>query len=489
MSLAEPIQFTLPDELGFEPRLWIGGRWVAARDGRTFAVRNPADDTVVAEVALAGESETRLAIEAAAAAFPEWSRTSVLARADLMLRLVELLREHAEPLARLAVLEQGAPLAMQRGSVDYAASFFRWFAEEARRIYGRTIDHPDTSRRLRVEYVPSGVAGLITPWNGPLATPAKKIAAALAAGCTVVAKPAELTPLSALALAWLMDEAGFPPGVLNVVCGDAPAIGQVLLEHEAVRVISFTGSTRVGRHLMSEAGKQIKRVALELGGNGPFIVFADAELDRAVADLLWMKSVNSGQVCVTANRVYVEETIREEFERRLADAYGRQRVGSGFDPAVQMGPLIHADAASRVDQLVSEAVEGGAIIRCGGTYEDGSAFYPPTVISNVNSDMRLVREEIFGPVLPIFGFRTEADVLRAANQTPYRLAAYFYTQNLQRAERVAAGLDFGVVGINDPRPITCEAPFGGIGQSGLGREGGREGIHDFLECKLVGLKL
>jgi succinate-semialdehyde dehydrogenase/glutarate-semialdehyde dehydrogenase len=298
-----------------------------------------------------------------------------------------------------------------------------------------------------------------------------------------------LTPLSALALAWLMDEAGFPPGVLNVVCGDALAIGQTLLEHEAVRVISFTGSTRVGRHLMSEAGKQIKRVALELGGNGPFIVFADADLDRAAADLLWMKSINSGQVCVTANRVYVEEPIREEFERRLTRTYGQQRVGSGFDPAVQMGPLIHAEAASRVDRLVSEAVAGGAIVHCGGEYQNGSAFYPPTVISNVNTDMRLVREEIFGPVLPILRFDSEEEVLRQANQTPFRLAAYFYTQNLQRAERMAAELDFGVVGINDPRPITCEAPFGGIAQGGLGREGGSEGLHDFLECKLVGLKM
>ena len=477
--------------LGYQPRLWIDGKWQEARDGRTFEVVNPANGSVVESVACAGETETKDAIDAAARAFQQWRRTPVLERADKLWRIVELLREHREALAALATLEQGAPLSWNRGGVDYAISFFRWYAEETRRIYGRTIQHPDPRRHLRVQYDPIGVVGVITPWNGPLFSPAKKVAPALAAGCTVVIKPAELTPLSSLALAWIAGKAGLPPGVLNVVCGDAQAIGRAMLEHEALRGITFTGSTQTGRYLQSGAGPQIKRVLLELGGNAPFIIFADADLDQAVADLVWLKQFYSGQVCVTANRVFVETPVVEEVQRKLTERFGSLRLGDGFDPATELGPMIHRQAVERVAALVADSADQGARVLCGGTPPDrgpGECFFPPTVLGGVRRGMRITTEEIFGPVIPVIAFDTADELLAMANDTPYRLAAYFYTRDIGLAQRVADELNFGVVGINDPRPVTAEAPFGGIGQSGTGREGGSEGLMEFLDCKLIGTR-
>jgi succinate-semialdehyde dehydrogenase / glutarate-semialdehyde dehydrogenase len=477
-------------ELRFEHKLFVDGRWIDATSGERFAVEDPATGEVIADLPRAGTADTLAAVESANRALTNWRRTSVLKRADLLLRLVELIDQHREPLAQLAVLEQGVPLVASRGGVDYANSFFRWFAEEARRIYGHTIAHPDPSRRLQVDYHPRGVAGIITPWNGPLASPAKKVAAAIAAGCTVVIKPSELTPLSALALAWLASEAGIPNGVINVVCGDAPAIGRVLLEHPDVPTISFTGSLRTGRYLYARAARRIKHVLLELGGNAPYIVFEDADLDRAADDLVWLKKSNSGQVCVTANRIYVQRGVFHEFSECLTDRYGKLPIGNGFTTGVEQGPLITSQAVNRVDQLVQEARGQGAKVLCGGQrLELGPNFYPPTILSNVTRDMRMANEEIFGPVMPLASFETEEEVVLLANNTQQRLSAYAYTQNFDRALRLSRELDFGVVGLNDPRPITCEAPFGGNRLGGIGREGGREGLLDFMDARLVGFRI
>lgn len=479
------------EALGFPPRLWIAGAWREARDGRTFPVKDPATGSVLDELPLAGETEAREAVEAAAAAFATWRRRTSEERAGVLLRIRDLLLEHREPLARLASAEGGAPLAQARGGVDYAAGFFRWFSEEARRIYGRSIPHPDPTRRVRVEYYPVGVVGAITAWNGPLGVPAKKVAAALAAGCAVVLKPSEFTPLCALALAALAERSGLPAGVLNVVCGDAPAIGRVFVDHPSVRLITFTGSVRTGRYLMTEAGKHVKRVALELGGNAPYIVFADADLDRAADDLVWLKCMNSGQVCVSANRVLVERSAHRAFVERVLARLGRQRVACGTDPEGTMGPLIHREAVERVGALVDEAVAQGARALCGGRTPPpgpGECFYPPTLLDGVAPSMRVVQEEVFGPVVSVLPFDGEAEALRVANDTPYGLAGYVYTSDMARAQRFMDGLDVGVVGINDPRPIIPETPFGGVKLSGIGREGGTEGLLEFMDARLIGVR-
>jgi succinate-semialdehyde dehydrogenase/glutarate-semialdehyde dehydrogenase len=475
----------------FPTRLWIGGGWCGADSGRTFLVSDPATGEPLAEVPLAGEAETRRAIEAAQAAFGPWRAQSATQRADVLWAIRDRLLAERERLAALRTSEQGGPLAQSRAEVDFAAGFFRWFAEEARRAYGRTIPHPDPRRRLRLEYAPVGVAGAITPWNAPLSAPARKIAAALAAGCPVVLKPSELTPLSALALAHLAAEAGLPSGVLNVVCGDAPAIGRALLEHDAVRIVSFTGSVRTGTYLMGEAGRRMKRTAMELGGNAPFVVFADADLERAADDLVALKCASSGQVCVTANRVLVERGVQPRFVAMLEARLRAQRVGRGREPDTTMGPLISADAARKVSGLVEEARAEGARVVCGGGPPPGlgGSFYAPTLLEGVTPAMRVAREEVFGPVLSVLTFDGEEEAVRLANDTPYGLAAYVYTSDLERAQRCAEALRAGVVGINDPRPITPEAPFGGVGLSGVGREGGSEGLLEFLEAKLVGIRL
>jgi len=477
---------------GFPVGLRIGGAWHGAGDGGTFAVSDPATGERLEDVPRAGAAETRLAIGAAAAAFEGWRSTSSTHRADVLWRIHERLIEERERLAALRAAEQGGPLAQGRGEVDFAAGYFRWYAEEARRVYGRTIPHPDPRRRLRVEYAPVGVVAAITPWNAPLSAPARKVAAALAAGCTVVLKPSELTPLTALALAGMADEAGLPAGALNVVCGDAPAIGNVLLEDEAVRLITFTGSARTGRHLMSEAGRRMKRVSMELGGNAPFVVFPDADLDQAADDLVALKCTNAGQVCVAANRVLVERSVHAVFVEKVRERLAGQRLGHGRDPDTTMGPLIHAEAARVVAAWVQEAIGQGARLVCGGEPDRAGraeCFYPPTLLDGVTASMRIAAEESFSPVVPVLEFEDEDEALNMANDTTDGLAAYVYTSDLNRAQRFADGLRAGVIGINDPRPITPEAPFGGIGGSGMGREGGVEGLMEFLDARLVGLRL
>jgi succinate-semialdehyde dehydrogenase/glutarate-semialdehyde dehydrogenase len=489
IRIANPERGQHVPELKFEPALFIDGKWNGSGSAGTFKVEDPLTHEALAELPSAGAKETQAAIEAAGRAFETWKRTSALERADLLLRLTQRIEEYREPLAELTVLEQGMPLPAARGSIDYAMSFFRWFAEEARRIYGETIPHPDPMRKLIVDYAPRGVVGVITPWNGPLSSPAKKVAAALAAGCTVVMKPAELTPLSALALAWLANEAGIPPGVFNVVCGDARQIGRTLLRNPNVRTISFTGSTQTGRYLYARAARQIKHVVLELGGNAPYLVFADADLSRAADDLVALKKANSGQVCVTANRVFVEKSTFDEFRSLILERFGNLQVGDGFSKGVELGPLITSQAADRIDDLVRDALTTGARALCGAKRSAlGANYYPPTVLESASPNSRLATEEIFGPVISLATFQSDAEVVAAANATPNRLAAFAYTSDLGRGWRMARELDFGVVGINDPRPITCEAPFGGICLAGIGHEGGRQGLLDYLDLRLIGFR-
>jgi succinate-semialdehyde dehydrogenase/glutarate-semialdehyde dehydrogenase len=471
--------------------LRIGAAVREAADGSRLDVRDPASGERVAQLPSGGATDARRAVEAAAGAFEGWRRRSSRERADVLWRTHAALLADRERLAALRTAEQGGPLAQGLGEVDFAAGYFRWFAEEARRVYGRTIPHPDPRRRLRVEYAPVGVVGAITPWNAPLSAPARKLAAALAAGCAVVLKPSELTPLCALALAHAAEQAGLPPGVLNVVWGDAAGIGRVLIEHEAVRAISFTGSAATGARLAGEASGRLKRVSLELGGNAPFVVFADADLERAADDLVALKCANAGQVCVAANRALVERRVHDDFAARVRQRLLDQRLGPGRDPATTMGPLIRPEAAHALAALVDEAVAAGARVLCGGSGAErpGERFFPPTLLADVRPEMRVAREESFGPVLPLLAFEDEAEALRLANDTPLGLAAYLYTADLERAQRVSEALRAGVVGINDPRPITPEAPFGGVGSSGVGREGGLEGILEFMDAKLIGLRL
>lgn len=471
------------------PLLYVNGKWKHAASGQIFDDVNPSTGETIAQVACAGAEDATEALESARDAFKEWRRASVDERAGVLLRMHQVLLDHKEELARLRTLEQGAPLEQGRSEVEYAAGFYRWFGEEARRIYGRTIPHPDPGRRLRVEYFPAGVACGISPWNLPLSQPSKKVAAAIAAGCTIVLKPSELTPLCGLALAKASEEAGLPPGVLNVICGDAQGIGNAMLEHPDVRMISFTGSVPVGKYLASEALKHMKRVAMELGGSAPFLVFEDADLDRAARDLIWLKLSNAGQVCVTANRVLVQSSIAKDFTLRLESLLSEQVLGSGLDPGTTVGPLITPQAVEKVRALVADALAGGAHLRFQTAPVSGAGcFCPPTLLIGVTPEMRIAQEEVFGPVLSVIEFGSEEDGIALANATPYGLASYAYTSNMARAQRLADSLEAGVVGINDPRPIIPEAPFGGVKQSGLGHEGGREGLLEYLEERLIGVR-
>lgn len=475
----------------FPQQLWIDGQWSAAESGETFPIEDPSTGKTVTQVPRGGRAEALAAVQAAIRAKRAWGRQTPEKRAEYLLRIAQLLLEHREQLAQVTTAELGGTLQESRGGVDYAIGFFRWYAEEIRRLYGRSVPHPDPTRRLRVEYFPVGVVGAITPWNGPLGLPAKKVAGALAAGCPVVHKPAQLTPLSSLALARITELAGLPAGVYNVVCGDTRAIGKVLLDEPEVRMITFTGSSEIGRYLMAEGARQVKRLSLELGGNAPFIIFADADLDRAADDLVWLKTINSGQVCVTANRIFVERPILEPFLDRVILRLKRHRLGIGTDPETTMGPLVDRHAREKVKSLVDGAIAAGARVRYRGEVPDGCRagyFYPPTLLDNITLDMPLVCEEVFGPVLSVMAFDSEAEVLHMANDTPYGLAAYAYTNDMARAQRCSEELDAGVVGINDPRPITPQAPFGGVKQSGIGCEGGIEGLREFLETRLIGFR-
>lgn len=474
---------SLTDPRLLKDRCYLDGKWVGEA---IIPIENPATGKVVSAVPQLGAEEATAAVEAAQKAFNGWAGCLAKERAAILRRWFELIVANKEDLALIMTSEQGKPLAEARGEVDYAASFVEFYAEEAKRIYGETIpsDRPDA--RILVTRQPVGVVAAITPWNFPAAMITRKVAPALAAGCTVVVKPAPETPLTALALAELAERAGVPPGVLNVITGDAPAIGSVLTSHPAVRLISFTGSTDVGKMLMRQAASTVKKVALELGGNAPFIVFDDAEIEAAVEGAILSKFRNMGQTCVCANRIYVQDGVYDQFVTRLAEKVRELKVGVGTEPGVQQGPLITMKAIDKVERHIADAVGKSAKIVCGGRRHSlGRSFFEPTVLADVTAAMIVSREETFGPLAPVFRFTDEADVIAQANATQYGLAAYFYARDLGRVFRVAEALEYGIVGVNSGLISTEIAPFGGVKESGIGREGSRHGIEEFTEIKYV----
>ena len=467
----------------------INGEWVAGAS--RFDVTDPATGAKLADVARLGAAETEAAIAAANAAWPAWRSKTAKERAAILQRWNTLLIQNAEDLGRIMTAEQGKPLPEAKGEVVYGASFVEWFAEEAKRVYGETIPTTDGNKRFLVLKQPIGVCAAITPWNFPIAMITRKVAPALAAGCPVIIKPAEQTPLSALACAELALRAGMPPGVLNIVTGDADssiAIGKVLCDSDVVRHLSFTGSTEVGRILMKQCAPTIKKLGLELGGNAPFIVFDDADIDSAVEGAMVSKYRNAGQTCVCANRLYVQDAVYDQFVEKLAAKAGAIKVGNGFEPGVTQGPLIDEQALTKVESHVADAVSKGAKVVVGGSRlagPVGERFYTPTVLANVTSEMLCAREETFGPVAPVFRFKTEAEVIELANATEFGLASYFFSRDIGRIFRVGEALEYGMVGINTGLISVAEVPFGGVKQSGLGREGSHHGIDDYIELKYL----
>ncbi|XP_022717647.1 succinate-semialdehyde dehydrogenase, mitochondrial-like [Durio zibethinus] len=464
----------------------IGGKWIGAHDGNTLKVNNPSTGEIIANVPFMGGRETNDAISSAYDAFNSWSKITAAERSKYLRNWYDLIMSHKEELGQLITLEQGKPLKEALGEVSYGASFIEFFAEEAKRVYGDIIPATLADRRLFVLKQPVGVVGAITPWNFPLAMITRKVGPALACGCTVVVKPSELTPLTALAAAELALQAGIPPGVLNVVMGNAPDIGDALLASPQVRKITFTGSTAVGKKLMTGAAGTVKRLSLELGGNAPCIVFDDADLDVAVKGALAAKFRNSGQTCVCANRVIVQEGIYEKFAEAFSKAVQNLQVGDGFTEGVVQGPLINEAAVQKVESFIQDAVSKGAKVILGGKRHSlGMTFYEPTVVTDVRSEMLLAREEVFGPVAPLLRFKTEEEAIRIANDTNAGLAAYIFTNNVRRTWRVSEALDYGLVGVNEGIISTEVAPFGGVKQSGLGREGSKYGIDEYLELKYI----
>ena len=468
---------------------YIDGHWTDADGGGTVDVTNPADDGLVGAIPDMGAAETRRAIEAANAAWPAWRAKTGKERAGLLRRWFDLLMAHQDDLGILMTLEQGKPLAEAKGEVAYGASFIEWFAEEAKRVYGDTIPTPWPDKRIVVLKEPVGVCALITPWNFPIAMITRKVAPALAAGCTVVAKPAKQTPFSALAITWLAEQAGIPAGVINVVTGnDSAAIGGEMTSNPIVRKLSFTGSTEVGKTLMAQCANTIKKVSLELGGNAPFIVFDDADLDAAVDGAMASKYRNTGQTCVCANRFLVQDGVYDEFTARLSQAVSGLRVGNGLEDGVSQGPLIDEAGLNKVEEHVADAVDKGARVVSGGArHELGGTFYQPTVLADVTTDMKVAREETFGPVAPLFRFTEDAEAVRMANDTEFGLAAYFYSRDIGRIWNTAEQLEYGMVGVNSGIISTEVAPFGGMKESGVGREGSNIGIDEYIETKYLAL--
>ena len=473
----------------FRTSSYIGGEWIASKYGSTFEVRNPYDNTLLAEVTDCGVEECKTAINAANDAFKVWSAYTAGKRARILKNWYNLIMDSVDDLAKILTYEQGKPLAEAAGEIKYGASFVEWFAEEARRIYGDTIPGHMADKRIVTIKQPVGVVAAITPWNFPNAMITRKIAPALAAGCTCVIKPAELTPLSALALAELAEQAGFPPGVINIITtNDAPAIGQELCSNPIVRKLSFTGSTQVGKILLRQCADTVKKVSLELGGNAPFIVFDDADIDDAVAGAIASKFRNAGQTCVCSNRLFVQADVYDEFVEKFALAVADQKVGSGTEQGVVVGPLIESKALSFVEELVGDAKEkGGRVLTGGSKLEGGDSdlLFAPTVIADADPSMSVFSNEIFGPVAPVFKFDTEEEVIALANDTQYGLASYFYGRDYARIWRVAEALEYGMVGINTGMISTTVAPFGGIKQSGFGREGSKYGMDDYLVLKYM----
>jgi succinate-semialdehyde dehydrogenase/glutarate-semialdehyde dehydrogenase len=476
----------LADTSLFRQQCYIDGAWVDADDGGTLDVTNPADDSKLGTVPKMGAAETARAIEAANAAWPAWRAMTGKERAAILRRWFDLMIENQEDLAALMTAEQGKPLAESKGEVVYGGSFIEWFAEEGKRVYGDTIPQHQSDKRIVVTKEPIGVCAFITPWNFPNAMITRKAGPALAAGCTVVCKPASATPYSALALAELGERAGIPKGVLNILTGSSSAIGGEMTSNPTVRKLSFTGSTEVGKVLMEQCARTVKKVSFELGGNAPFIVFDDADIDAAVDGAVASKYRNTGQTCVCANRLLVQDGVYEEFSAKLAQAVSGLKVGNGMDDGVAQGPLIDMAAVEKVEEHIADATDKGARVVVGGNRHDlGGTFFQPTVLADVTTDMKVAREETFGPVAPLFRFKTDDEAVKMANDTEFGLASYFYSRDIGRIWRISEGLEYGMVGINTGIISTEVAPFGGMKESGIGREGSKYGIDEFVEVKYL----
>ena len=481
--------FDLNNNPVFKQQAFIDGQWLSASDGKTEDVVDPDTQAVIGTTPFLGAAETNTAIEAAAAALPAWRKLTAQARADILLRWRDLIVEHTDALAEIMTAETGKPLNQSYGEVTYGASFIEWFAEEGKRTYGEIIPASLEDRRFMVIKQPIGVTAAITPWNLPFACVTRKVAPALAAGCTQVLKPAPETPYSALALALLLQEAGLPDGVFNVVTGDAPAIGSTLTSHPAVRAVSFTGSTTVGKLLARQCADQMKKPSLELGGNAAFIVFEDADIDDCVTELMASKFRNSGQTCVCANRILVHSSIFDAFSKALSERVASLTTGCGMEDK-DMGPLINQAGFDKVDRHVKDALAKGAVALTGGApHEKGGLYYQPTVLTNITDDMQLNQEETFGPVAPLLSFDSEEEAILIANNTDVGLASYVYTKDVSRVFRVSEALETGMVGVNAGIISNAAVPFGGVKESGLGREGSRHGLDDFMEMKYIHLKL
>jgi succinate-semialdehyde dehydrogenase/glutarate-semialdehyde dehydrogenase len=464
----------------------IGGEWVQADSGKTLDVTNPATTLKIGTVPKSGKAETRRAIEAAEKAFVTWKKTTANERSKLLRKLHDLILENQDALAELLTMEQGKSLAEAKGEVGISAAYVLWFAEEGRRTYGDTVPSPWADRRILVTKEPVGVIAAITPWNFPSSMLARKIGPALAAGCTVVVKPASQTPYSGLAWGALCEEAGFPKGVVNIVTGSAAEIGDEICSNPIVRKLTFTGSTEIGKILMEKCAATVKKVSMELGGNAPFLVFDDADLDKAIEGAMVAKFRNSGQTCVCTNRFFVQDGIYDRFVEKFVAASNKLKVGNGLEAGTQQGPLIDGNAVDKVEEFIADATsKGGKVVAGGKRHELGGSFFQPTVIAEATPDMMFMKEEIFGPVAPVFRFKTEEEGIKLANDTEFGLASYAYTSSLTRAFRVMEGLKYGMVGINEGLITTVEAPFGGVKESGLGKEGGHQGIEDYLDTKYV----
>ncbi|WP_132384147.1 NADP-dependent succinate-semialdehyde dehydrogenase [Paraburkholderia sp. BL9I2N2] len=476
----------LKDPLLFRQQAYVSGEWQSAASAETFEVRDPATGAIVGNVPLMGASETRQAIDAANAAWPAWRKKTAKERGAILRKWHDLMMENADDLALILSTEQGKSLAEAKGEIGYAASFFEWFAEEGKRVYGDTIPTPASDRRIVVVKEPVGVCAAITPWNFPAAMITRKVGPALAAGCTIVVKPAEATPFSALALAVLAQRAGVPSGVFSVVTGDPKSIGAELTSNPVVRKLSFTGSTPVGRLLMSQCASTVKKVSLELGGNAPFIVFDDADVDAAVQGAIASKYRNSGQTCVCTNRFYVHDTVYDQFAEKLAAAVSRLKVGRGTEPDVAQGPLINEAAVQKVEAHIADALAKGASVVTGGKrHALGHGFFEPTVLRDVTPAMQVAKDETFGPLAPLFRFSSDDEVIRFANDTEFGLASYFYSRDIGRVWRVAEALEYGMVGVNTGLISNEVSPFGGVKQSGMGREGSHYGIDDYVVIKYL----
>lgn len=480
----------LKDTSLFRQQAYIDGAWLDADSGQTLKVNNPATNEIIGTVPKMGAAETRRAIEAADKALPAWRALTAKERASKLRRWYELMLENQDDLARMMTIEQGKPLTESKGEIVYAAAFFEWFAEEAKRVYGDVIPGHQPDKRLLVIKQPIGVTAAITPWNFPCAMITRKAGPALAAGCTMVLKPASQTPYSALALAELAERAGIPKGVFSVVTGSAGDVGGELTSNPIVRKLSFTGSTDIGRQLMAECAKDIKKVSLELGGNAPFIVFDDADLDAAVEGALISKYRNNGQTCVCANRLYVQDGVYEAFVEKLKTAVNRLNIGNGLEQGITTGPLIDSKAVAKVEDHIADAVSKGARVIAGGKLHTlGGTFFEPTILIDVPRNALVSKEETFGPLAPVFRFKDEAEVIKLSNDTEFGLASYFYARDMSRVFRVAEALEFGMVGVNTGLISNELAPFGGVKASGLGREGSKYGIEDYLEIKYLCLAI